>query len=75
MRVRFGHHCFVIDVYHLSGVSVGFAFDVATFGVVHFARGLLGACRYFTCDFQHFVGDLSSFRNDYRMRAVFVFEV
>ena len=75
MRIGFGYHGIVVDIYYLPGVSVGFAFDVATFGVVNLARRLLCACGDFACDFEHFVGDCSSFGDDNRMRAVFVFEV
>ena len=75
MRVWFRYHGLVVDIYYLPGVSVGFAFDVATFGVVNLARRLLCACGDFACDFEHFLGDCSSFGDDNRMRAVFVFEV
>lgn len=75
MRIWLGQHRFVVDVNHLSGVTVGFAFDVTALGVVNFARGLFGACCDFACDFQHVVGHGSAFSDDNRMRAVFVFEV
>ena len=39
--VRGGDNGLIIDVYHLPRVSVRFAFDVATSGVVHFDGVLL----------------------------------
>ena len=50
----------------MPGVSVGFAFDVATFGVVNLARRLLCACGDFACDFEHFLGDCSSFGDEFK---------
>ena len=75
MRVWFRYHGLVVDIYYLPGVSVGFAFDVAAFGVVHFARSLLCACGDFACDFQHVIGHFSPFGYYNRVLAVFVFEV
>ena len=75
MRIGFGYHGLVVDIYYLPGVSVGFAFDVAAFGVVHFARSLLCACGDFACDFKHVIGHFSPFGYYNRVRAVFVFEV
>ena len=67
MRVWFRYHGLVVDIYYLPGVSVGFAFDVATFGVVNLTRRLFGAGGYFACDFKDVIGHFSPFGNDNRM--------
>ena len=67
MRIGFGYHGLVVDIYYLPGVSVGFAFDVVPLGVVNLTGRLLCACGDFACDFEHFVGDCSSFGDDNRM--------
>ena len=75
MRIGFGYHGLVVDIYYLPGVSVGFAFDVAPLGVVNLTRRLFGAGGYFACDFKHIIGHFSPFGYYNRVRAVFVFEV